>query len=188
MGINFEKEFITKLKQQDHSAFNRFYLETVDMLFRYIQGNYFLSKEDSQDIISDFYVKIRESMKNFRENESFSWYFRTIFRNLIKDHFKKNHETPFTELDNNEDNLSFEDTIVDEENIHTLMNQQFEFENIQEAIKELDDGSRDILYWKFIESKNNEEIQMILWISNENVRQRISRAIKLLKEILNNKL
>jgi RNA polymerase sigma factor (sigma-70 family) len=98
MGIRFEKEFISKLKQQDHNAFNRFYLETVDMLFRYIQANYFLSAEDAQDIISDFYVKFRESIKNFREDESFSGYFWIIFKNLVKDHFKKNSETSFTEL------------------------------------------------------------------------------------------
>jgi RNA polymerase sigma factor (sigma-70 family) len=64
------------------------------------------------------------------------------------------------------------------------MDQQFQFENIQKAMKELDDGSRDILYWKFIEEKSNEEIQLLLSISNDNVRQRLSRAIKLLKQIL----
>lgn len=188
MGIVFDKELIVKLKQQDHNAFNRFYLETVNMLFRYIQANYFLSKEDSQDIISDFYIKIRESMKNFREEESFSWYFWTIFRNLLKDHFKKNHETPFTELSSNNDELSFEEKIVDEEDIQSILNQEFEFDKIKKTMKELDDGSKDILYWKFIESKSNEEIQLILWISNDNVRQRLSRAIKLLKETLNQRL
>ncbi len=185
MGIRFEKEFISKLKQQDHNAFNRFYLETVDMLFRYIQANYFLSAEDAQDIISDFYVKFRESIKNFREDESFSGYFWIIFKNLVKDHFKKNSDTPFTELGwEDDDNISFEDNLADEEDIHTLMDHQFQFENIQKAMKELDDGSRDILYWKFIEEKSNEEIQLLLSISNDNVRQRLSRAIKLLKQIL----
>jgi len=189
MGIRFEKEFITKLKQQDHNAFNRFYLDTVDMLFRYIQANYFLSSEDAQDIISDFYVKFRESVKNFREDESFSGYFWIIFKNLVKDHFKKNSDMPFTELDNSdEDNISFEETLTDEEDIHTLMEQKFKFEQIQQAMKELDDGSKDILYRKFIEEKSNEEIQALLCISNDNVRQRLSRAVKLLKQILEQQL
>ncbi|MEI6425949.1 MAG: sigma-70 family RNA polymerase sigma factor [Candidatus Absconditabacteria bacterium] len=188
MGIRFEKEFITKLKAQDHNAFNRFYLETVDMLFRYIQANYFLSHEDAQDIISDFYVKFRESVKNFREDESFSGYFWVIFKNLVKDHFKKNNDTPFTELENEEEGLSFDETLADEENIHLLMDQQFQFEKIQEAMKELDDGSKDIIYWKFVEEKSNEEIQILLSISNDNVRQRLSRAVKLLKQILEQQL
>lgn len=189
MGIRFEKEFISKLKQQDHNAFNRFYLETVDMLFRYIQANYFLSTDDAQDIISDFYVKFWESVKNFREDESFSGYFWIIFKNLVKDHFKKNSDMPFTELDHNdEDDISFEDTLTDEDDIHILLEQQFQFEKIQEAMKELDDASKDILYWKFIEEKSNEEIQVLLSISNDNVRQRLSRAIKLLKQNLEGKL
>ena len=64
------------------------------------------------------------------------------------------------------------------------MDKHFQFENIQKAMKELDDASKDILYWKFIEEKSNEEIQLLLSISNDNVRQRLSRAIKLLKQIL----
>lgn len=188
MGIRFEQELIRKLKQQDHNAFNRFYLETVDMLFRYIQANYFLSPEDAQDIISDFYVKFWESVKNFRENESFSGYFWTIFKNLLKDYFKKNSDTPFTELENDEDNISFEETLMDDSDLKETLDQQFKFEHIQAAMKELDDMSKDIIYWKFIEERSNEEIQILLSISNDNVRQRLSRAVKLLKEILSSKL
>jgi len=58
--LNFDQEFIKKLKQQDHSAFNTFYLKTVDMFSRYIEANYFVNSQDAQDIISDFYVKFRE--------------------------------------------------------------------------------------------------------------------------------
>jgi DNA-directed RNA polymerase specialized sigma subunit len=51
-------------------------------------------------------------------------------------------------------------------------------------MKELDDWSKDIIYWKFIEEKSNEEIEILLWISNDNVRQKLSRAIKQLKSRL----
>jgi RNA polymerase sigma factor (sigma-70 family) len=51
-------------------------------------------------------------------------------------------------------------------------------------MKELDDLSKDIVYRKFIEEKSYEEIWLLLDISQENIRQKISRAIKQLKQLL----
>ena len=51
-------------------------------------------------------------------------------------------------------------------------------------MKQLDDMSKDIVYFKFIEEKSNEEISAITGIANDTIRQRISRAIKFLKQLL----
>jgi DNA-directed RNA polymerase specialized sigma subunit len=51
-------------------------------------------------------------------------------------------------------------------------------------MKKLDDVSKDIIYFKFIEEKTNEEIVAITWIAHDAIRQRISRAIKFLKQLL----
>lgn len=96
--VTFDTENIKKLKEQDQNAFNQFYLQTVDMFFRYINAHYFISKQDAEDIISDFYVKFREGVKSYKEGQSFTAYFRTIFKNTLKDFFKKNSDTPFTDL------------------------------------------------------------------------------------------
>lgn len=186
--LSFDIELIRKLKHQDHAAFNEFYLKTVDVFFRYIEANYFLDHKDAEDLIADFYIKFWDSVKKFDETMSFSWYFWTIFKNLIKDHFKKNNDIPFTELERDDQDTHFEETLIDEENIHDLLHQNFQFEQIQKAMKELDDVSKDIIYWKFIEEKNNEEIEFILGISNDNLRQKSSRAIKQLKKLLEDNL
>ncbi len=184
MVVHVDAEHIKKLKVQDQNAFNQFYLETVDMFFRYINANYFISKQDSEDIISDFYVKFREGVKSFKEDQSFSAYFRTIFKNTIKDFFKKNNDMPFTELNIDKEGETFEDTLMDEFDITAFLENDFKFEHIQKAMKQLDDISKDIIYFKFIEEKTNEEISLLTWSSNEMIRQRISRAIKHLKKLL----
>lgn len=181
---NFDQELIKKLKQQDHSAFNTFYLETIDIFSRYIEANYFINNQDAQDLIADFYVKFRENVKKYDENQSFSWYVWIIFKNMIKDHFKKNHDIPFTDLATDDQEVSFEETLVEEQDIKELLQKDFEFWKIQQAMKELDDWSKDIIYWKFIEEKSNDEIEILLGISNDNVRQKLSRAIKQLKSRL----
>lgn len=70
--IAFSDDQIKKLKAQDPNAFNEFYLQTVDTFFRYINANYFVSKQDAEDIISDFYVKFWEAIKNFDDKLSFT--------------------------------------------------------------------------------------------------------------------
>ncbi len=175
---------IKKLKAQDPNAFNEFYLQTVDMFFRYINANYFLSKEDAEDVISDFYVKFREAIKHFDDTLSFTGYFWTIFKNTLKDFFKKNTDMAFTDLKQSEEDEDFGDTLVDEFDISLLMENDFSFERIQGVMKKLDDLSRDIIYFKFIEEKTNDEIAVLTWIANDTIRQRISRAIKYLKNLL----
>ena len=157
----FDTDNIKKLKQQDQNAFNQFYLQTVDMFFRYINANYFIVKQDAEDIISDFYVKFREAVKSYKEDQSFTAYFRTIFKNTIKDFFKKNSDTPFTELQANDEGEQFEDTLVDDVDLTKLLENDFKFEQIQKAMKMLDDTSKDIIYFRFIEEKTNEEISSI---------------------------
>ena len=186
MTTAFDPDNIKKLKQQDQNAFNQFYLQTVDMFFRYINANYFISKQNAEDIISDFYVKFREGIKSYKEDGCFNAYFRTIFKNTLKDFFKKNSDTPFTDLQYTDDSEQFEETLEDNIDLTSLLEDDFKFDHIQQAIKKLDDISKDMIYFKFIEEKSNEEIVVLTWLSNEVVRQRLSRAIKQLKKLLEN--
>jgi len=182
--IAFSDEQAQKLKAQDPNAFNSFYLETVDMLFRYINANYFLPRQDAEDIISEFYVKFWEAVKQYDSALSFTGYFWTIFKNTIKDHFKKHNDIGFSDMRQQEDAEDFGDTLIDEFDISQFLDNDYAYERIQEAMKDLDDVSKDIVYFKFIEEKTHEEISAITGISNDAIRQRISRAIKHLKQLL----
>lgn len=184
--VHFSNNEIKKLIQQDPNSFNEFYLKTVDMFFRYINTNFFISKQDSEDIISDFYVKFWEAVKFFDQENSFSAYFWTIFKNTLKDYFKKNTDIPFAMFDSDTDEwVSFDDNLIDDAtDLSDILQIDFEFDIIQNAIRELDSVSRDIIHMKFIEEKSNQEISDLLDMSNDNIRQKLSRAIKALKEIL----
>lgn len=184
--IKFEQAFLLLLIQQDAGAYNTFYLQTVDIFFRYLQSNFFLSHEDAEDIIADFYVKFRNAVTKYDINQSFSAYVRTIFKNTMKDAFKKNKELPFSLLDSDDaENDKFEDTLVDDTIIDELLEQDFELEQIKKAMQELDTLSREIIFLKYIENKSNTEIEEQLLISQEVIRQRISRAFKKLRTLLN---
>lgn len=183
--IEFERAFLLLLIQQDEASYNTFYLQTVDIFFRYLQSNFFLDQEDAEDIIADFYVKFWNAVTKYDINQTFSAYVWTIFKNTVKDFFKKRKELPFSYLDGGGDEgASFEETLVDEHDIKEFFQQDFELEQIKTAMEELDVVSREIIFLKYIEHKTNAEIGEQLLISQEVVRQRISRAFKKLRALL----
>lgn len=182
--MDFSKEFIEQLVKQDQQAFNEFYLKTVDMFFRYLNSNFFLDKEEAEDIVSDFYVKWRKTVKKYDQKQSFSAFVWTVFKNLLKDNFKKHKEIAFSRFDDKDGWMSFEETIEDDFDIFELMETNFQFEQIENAMKQLDPDDREVIFLKFIEEKENKEIADILQISNENVRQKLSRSLKKLKSLL----
>lgn len=185
--IKFEQAFLLLLIQQDAGAYNTFYLQTVDVFFRYLQSNFFLSQEDAEDVIADFYVKFRSAVTKYDINQSFSAYVWAIFKNTLKDYFKKHKELAFSQLDSDdEEGEKFEDTLIEESEVEELLQQDFEFEQIKKAMQELDILSREILFLRYIEHKSYTEIEDQLLLSQEVLRQRISRALKKLRAMLNN--
>lgn len=183
MKLDFDKEFIEKLIKKDQQAFNEFYLNTVDMFFRYVKSNFFIENQDAEDIISDFYVKWWWVVKKYDFKKSFNAFVRTVFKNLLKDYFKKNKELSFWEIEtiNWE---TFEENIVDDFSIEELLESSFKMEKIENAMKKLNNEEREIIYLKFIEEKGNWEISEIMRIGDDNLRQKISRSLKKLKVLL----
>jgi len=184
--ISFDEAFLLLLIQQDSWAYNTFYLKTVDIFFRYLKSNFFLSQEDAEDIIADFYVKFWTAVKKYDISQSFSAYVRTIFKNTVKDFFKKHKDLPFSDLDSDDDESEhFEDSLVDETEFDEFLQQDFELDQIMEAMQSLDSLSREIIFLRYIEDRSYSEIEEQLLISQDTIRQRISRALKKLKELLN---
>ncbi|MFZ5341512.1 MAG: sigma-70 family RNA polymerase sigma factor [Patescibacteria group bacterium] len=123
-------------------------------------------------------------MSSYKVFYSFEAWIRTIFKNLLKDYFKKSKEINFSQLSKDEE-FSFEDTLCSDEDILNFLDSKSKFENIQSMISKLDETSREILFLKYVEESSNKEISKILGINEEVVRQRLSRAIKKLKTWLN---
>ena len=103
-----------------------------------------------------------------------------LFPISLKDFWKKKWETAFSEIDP-ENDIPFEDSLEDEEDFTEILDNEYTFDQIRNAILELDEVSKEVISLKFIEEKSYWEISWILWISQDLVRQRCSRAIRALK-------
>ena len=176
--MKIEKVLISQMMKKDHQAYNTFYLQTVDMFYRYLMWRYVLRWEDAEDVLSDFYMKFWRVVERYDDTYAFETYMRTVFRNIVKDYFKK-WSIAWLSAD--------EDEIVDdthsETTLLTLLEQDYQLSSIQEAMKHIDEYSYDIIYLKFIEEKSYEEISLLFWLSQDAVRQRISRTLKKIKAL-----
>jgi RNA polymerase sigma factor (sigma-70 family) len=62
-----------------------------------------------------------------------------------------------------------------------LLETNFTYEHILEAMQALNQSDKEIIFLKFIEEKNTNEIAEICGVPNTTIRKRISRAIQNLK-------
>ena len=154
------------------------------MFYRYIKSHYMIPEPIIQDILSETYIKIRNSLTNLDDSKKISSYLRTILKNTTKDYFKKTKEVAFSQFDNDETNESFESTIADPDDLKDLFQKDFQSEAIMNSLHDLDEKFKEVIFLKFVEWYENQEISVYLDISEDNVRQRLSRGLAKLRILL----
>lgn len=159
--FNFSEEFIQKLVQKEKTTFNEFYIKTVDIFFRYLKSNYFLDNTQVYDILSDFYLKIWNSLDKYSFEYSFNGWVWIVFKNITKDYFKSMKTQSFLKYPEKED-FALEDVILSDDKIQNQLEESYKFESIKKEIEKLDEDSKQILYFKFIQNLTNKEIAEIV--------------------------
>ncbi len=147
-----DKELIEQLVRKDHDAYNTFYLETVDMFYRYVASRYVLSSAAIEDIVSAFYVKFWRVVERYDDAYAFETYMWTVFRNMLKDYFKKQR------LQILPDTRDGADEEWDEASLLGNVEDSFRMEDITEAMQQLDELSYQILFLRYIEDAAYEDI------------------------------
>lgn len=175
---------IPALRSRNESAFGTVYQQTVDVFYRYLISSYGVSHQVAQDILSDVYIKLRNNVHSLQANSSLGAYLRTIVKNTAHDHFKKQKERSFSELSRPDSNSEFEDWLMDDHDMTLFLERNFQHDRIQKALSSLDQTYKDCIILKYVEQYTHHEISHYLGISEENVRQRLSRWLGKLKQIL----
>ncbi len=176
--FQFDEAFVKLLQRKDAKTYNEFYVRTVDILFRYAHSRYFLTKAETEDLLSEFYLKFRQVVVKYDPQYKFETFVRTVYKNMLKDYFKKSKQVHLSEeviasvVDDNEDDLL------------DVVERSYQLEQIEEAMHWLDAVCGEIIFLKFIEGRSSQEMSKLLGISQEAVRQRVSRAVRRLKELL----
>jgi RNA polymerase sigma-70 factor (ECF subfamily) len=174
--FHLDEQALEKLVKKDENAFHVFYNNSARIFFRYIKSKSYISEAQAEDLVSELYVKIWNNLHTYKFDHSFETRCWTILRNMMTDNFRKIKEESLSEYESSEHH--FEDDVLN------ITEQNRSYERISWALSGLDELTAEIIHLKFIEEQSYEEISTILNISQDTIRQRLSRGLKKIKEIL----
>ncbi len=183
---SYDTSFLKRLQQREEAAFTILYNDTVDIFFRYLKVTYFLDNAEIDDILSTYYVKLRENLKRLDVKTGLSSWMRTIFKNLVKDNFKAHSSIHFSQMRawRDDDAEGYEDTLGWKDDVEQTLSTNREYDAIIAAIEKLEWDYKEVIYMKFVEEYSYEEIAKILKSSEQTIRQKVSRWLKKLKSLL----
>lgn len=177
-----ETSLIALSKNGDKTAFS-----SLMSLYEKRVYNYALrttkNPDDALDISQEIFIKLYNSIKNFRGESAFSTFVFRIMANCCNDFLKKNNKTKAISLyyeDENEEEkvLSVPDETASPE-------RQFEQAELKEilanAINSLSDDFREVFILKHINGQSLEEISDILGLEIGTVKSRLFRAREKIK-------
>lgn len=185
---NENRDYLQKIwlqfKDGDKEAFAIFYNLHIDRLYQY--GLKFSNDEDTvkdaiQEVFLDLYLK-RRSNQTTPENLKF-YLLLALKRNLIKKLKTKRRFDGGKIADGKFSDWEFSpeyqmiEIEQDEETRHKVV----------EALNQLPDRQKEVIYLRFNESMDYPAIANLLGITIESVRKQVYRALKTVRELLDNK-
>jgi len=181
-----ERRILARCKQGDRAAFDdlirRYEKKVYNFAFR-LSGNY----DEANDIAAETFVRIFNSLANFRGDSSFiTWLFR-IVTNVYLDERKRQRARPHQSL---EEVIALEESNVQrqiEDPLPTpeeMTEKRERSDLLQAAIEALPDYQRMMIVLYHTEGKSYEEIAEILDLPIGTVKSRLNRARLSLREYL----
>lgn len=165
----------------DKESFAEIYNLFIDDLFRYgtkLSQDEELVKDAIQEVFMDLYVN-RKSKKELDSNLKF-WLILALKRNLIRklQKSRKNENRIILDSDLFETQYNFEEQLIREE-AHSEV-----FEKVRNAMEKLPPKQKEAIYLRYNQSLEYEQIAGMLEISVESVRKQVYRAIKTVRDCL----
>ena len=158
------------------------YLEYSPKIRRYLNSH--LTVEDSEDLLQDIFIKIYNSLPNFRGDSSLNTWIYRIATNSVIDRLKSNaHKFNKLQLEINPTTHQFNNI-----QFETTFEKQIEKEEMNDCIRQfinqLTDKNKTVFVLSMYENLTNKEISEILNISIDSVKIRLHRAKESLKTTL----
>lgn len=176
-----DEQLILKFQKEDIDAFNeivhRYKDKIVNFLYRYTG-----SREDSEDIAQEAFLRLYKSKHLYQEIAKFSTWFYTIAINISRTYLRKKKKYRTISINNyNEDedkDYELPSKIISPDESANAVNENY---YIQKAIDSLEDIHREIIILRDIQDLDYEEISKIMDLPLGTVKSRINRARESLK-------
>ncbi|MFD0963311.1 RNA polymerase sigma factor [Pseudofulvibacter geojedonensis] len=157
----------------DEREFDSFYKKEVNQVFRFIvaKNN---NRDEALDVVQEAFIKIWNNCDKFDVSKAKSYLLstaRNIFFNI------KKHEKVVRKHAKQSNNLYIDNDSPEV----TLRQKEFKI-RLEKAISELTDAQREVFLLNRIEGKKYREIAELLDISVKAVEKRMSKALSVLRD------
>lgn len=170
-----EQHLILKIRKGDKEAFSEIYDNYLDKIYRFV---YFKvsSKETAEDISGETFLKTLDYIISEKEIENLQAFIYRIANNLVIDHYRQNKKD--VPLEN------VEHFLLDNKEQHLLSD---DLRTVEKALYELKDEYREIIILCYLDQLSAKEAAEVLEKPEGTVRVTLHRALKSLRENLENK-
>ncbi|MCX8130142.1 MAG: sigma-70 family RNA polymerase sigma factor [Clostridia bacterium] len=184
-----EKILLEKAKNGDLKAFELLiegYQKKVYNIALRMIGNH----DDANELAQEVFIRILKSIKNFKEESTFSTWVYRITTNICLDELRKRKNRKTVSID---EEMKLEDgevarQIEDIKPLPDIIAERNELKKIvTEAIQLLSEEHKLVIVMRDIQGFSYEEIAKVTKIPEGTVKSRINRARLALKEILKSK-
>jgi len=185
-----EKLLLEKAKDGNIEAFERLiegYQKKVFNIALRMIGDY----DDASDVAQEVFIRIFRSIKNFKEQSSFSTWVYRITTNVCLDELRKrkNKKVVYLEEEIKLDSSDVKRQIQDDRPTPDALAEIGELKKtINDAINRLSSEHRTAIILRDIQGFSYEEISRIIDCPQGTVKSRINRARRALKELLKPKM
>lgn len=160
-------------------------VDCLGLLFERYQGplfHFFFNShnhlDDCQDLVQTVFYRILKYKDRFRSEGEFRVWLFTIAKNVKIDFVKKKATHPLSPIE-----VLSPDQYQTEESISHVMIQNEEIDRLKKALDKLDSEKKEILTLSKLEGLKYKEIGAIMGCSEGNVKIKVFRALKELKQI-----
>ena len=173
-----DKELVEKLQKGNLEAFDRIFEKYSDRLFGFAL-KYLKSKEETEGLVQDVFLKIWENRKNLKKESSLKSYLFTIaYHNMCKVFRKKQFHDKFID-----EKISRESESL---NLEEQLEYKATLEQVDLLIEKLPEKQKAIFIKSRKEGKSTKEIAEEMNLAPGTVDNQISAALKFLRERISN--
>lgn len=171
-----EMELWSRFKNGDKESFKEIYYEHYMFLYNY--GVKATSEKNlAEDCLQDLFLKLWKNRENLGEVISIKAYLYRAYVRVLFDALKKSRRVlDFSELENDMEISSIEEKIICNQS-------QTEFKNqINKALNQLSKRHRQVLQLHYIEGLSYKQIEEILPIKYQAIRNYVHEGLKFMRE------
>ena len=173
-----DRYYISKVLEGDMQAFSYLVDKYKDMVFT-LAFRILKNRENAEEVAQDSFVKVYQNLKKFKSKSKFStWLYRIVYNTAISRVRVK--QNPTMSID---DQKFFE---IEDEKQNVIKN--FDIENnkmiLQRLLNKLDESDRALITLYYLDECKISEIAEITGQNNSNIKVKLHRTRKKMKEEL----